>query len=373
MLFCGTLVSQNTINIDAVIDVNTKTITVAQTLTYQNDSDDSLSEIYLNDWNNSYSTKSTPLAKRFEEEFSTKFHLAKSEQRGYTVVTSIKTMADAAALKFHHLKDHPDVLKVVLPTPLRPGESYHLRLDYILMLPDATFTDYGITKTKEFELKYWYITPSVYNGKWNYYSNKNLDDLFVPKSDINLSLTHPINYRATSELDVVSMTPDYEKRTQTSIFTGKDRIDTYLGLHKFPLYGVVQTDDFFLISNIDEKGLPPSSVALITDKITRFLTKNIGDYPHNNLLVTRIDYRKNPLYGLNQLPDFLSPFPDEFQYELKLLKTALKKHIDNVLLVNPRTDYWLSDGLQIYFLIKYVEEYYPDMKLLGSLSNIWGI
>ena len=365
--------SQNTINIDAVVDVENKTITIAQTVIYQNDSDDILSDIYLNDWNNSYSTKSTPLAKRFEEEFSTKFHLAKSEQRGYTVVTSIKTLADSKNLKFHHLKDHPDVIKVTLPKSLRPGESYSLRIDYILMVPDATFTDYGITKAKDFELKYWYITPSVYNGQWNYYSNKNLDDLFVPKSDINIHLIHPINYRATSELDVVSMTPDYEKGTQTTVLTGKDRVDTYLGLHKFPNYSFVQTDDFILISNIDAKGLPLNSKALLTDKITRFLTKNIGEYPHKNLLVTRIDYGKNPLYGLNQLPDFLSPFPDEFQYELKLLKTALKKHLDNILLVNPRKDYWLSEGLQIYFLIKYVEEYYPDMKLLGSLSNIWGI
>jgi hypothetical protein len=373
LLFCGSLQSQNEMNIDAIIDVDTKTISIAQTITYKNDSEDTLSEIYLNDWNNSYSTKSTPLAKRFEEEFSIKFHLAKNEQRGFTLVTSIKTSVENYPLDFKYLKAHPDVIKVILNTPLKPGESYHLSLEYILVLPDATFTDYGITKNKDFELKYWYITPTVYNGKWNYYSNKNLDDLFVPKSDINLHLTHPINYRATSELDIVSMIPDYEKRTQTTILKGKDRIDTYLALNKFPLYGFVKTDDFILISNINEKGLPASSKALLTDKITRFLTKNVGNYPHKNLLVSRIDYGKNPLYGLNQLPDFFRPFPDEFQYELKLLKTALKKYIDNILLLNPRKEYWLSEGLQVYFLIKYVEENYPDMKLLGTLANIWGV
>jgi hypothetical protein len=371
--FCGSLLSQNEINIDAIVDAETKTISITQTITYNNDSADTLSEIYLNDWNNSYSNKSTPLAKRFEEEFSTKFHLAKSEQRGFTLITSIKTNVENINLDFNYLEAHPDVIKVVLNTPLKPGESYHLSLDYTLVLPDAIFTDYGFTKTKDFELKYWYITPTVYNGKWNYYSNKNLDDLFVPKSNINIHLTHPINYRATSELDVISMTPDYDKRTQTTILTGKDRIDTYLALNKFPLYGFVQTDDFILISNINEKGLPASSKALLTDKITRFLTKNVGEYPHKNLLVSRIDYGKNPLYGLNQLPDFFRPFPDEFQYELKLLKTALKKYIDNVLLLNPRKEYWLSEGLQIYFLIKYVEENYPDMKLLGTLANIWGV
>lgn len=373
LIFHGTLMSQNEINIDAVVNVETKTISISQGIIYKNESETTLNAIYLNDWNNSYSTKSTPLAKRFEEEFSTKFHLAKSKQRGFTLVASIKTSADNKLLDFNHLKAHPDVIKVDLETPLKPGESYHLSLEYTLVLPDATFTDYGFTKSKDFELKYWYITPAIYNGKWNYYSNKNLDDLFIPKSDITITITHPSNYRATSELDVISMTPDYNTRTQTTVLSGKDRIDSYLSLNKFPQFGYVQTDDFVLISNINEKRLAPNYRVIITDKITRFLTTNLGEYPHKQLLVSNIDYKKNPLYGLNQLPAFFRPFPDEFQYELKLLKTALKKYIDNILLLNPREEHWLSEGLQIYFLIKYVEDNYPDVKLLGTLANIWGI
>ena len=372
LFFCNAIIAQNTIDINAVVDVETKTISISQSIVYKNESNDVLSEIYLNDWNNSYSTKSTPLAKRFEEEFSTKFHLAKSEQRGYTIVTSIKNKANEQ-LEYSNLEDHPDIIKVVLKNHLLPGESYHLSLKYLLVIPDATFTGYGFTKSKDFELKYWYITPTVYNGKWNYYSNKNLDDLFIPKTDIAINITHPLNYRATSELGVIAMNPDNISRTQTTSLYGKDRVDTYLSLNKFPRYSFVQTDDFIVISNINEKGLVGKNKAILTDKITRFLTKNIGKYPHRRLLVSNIDYNRNPLYGLNQLPDFFRPFPNEFQHELKLLKTALKKYIDNVLLLNPRKEHWLSEGLQIYFLIKYVDENYPDMKLLGTLANIWGI
>ena len=369
---CNTMWSQNEININATVDIETKTITVSQTITYKNETEDTLKEIYLNDWNNSYSTKETPLAKRFEEEFSTKFHLAKNEQRGYTIITSIKD-DKKTTLEYNNLKAHPDVIKVILASPLQPHTSYTISLEYILVIPDDSFTDYGFTKNKDFELKYWYITPTVYNGKWNYYSNKNLDDLFVPKCDIILNITHPLNYRATSELDFVGVNSDIKSRTQTTTLIGKDRLDTYLSINKFPLYGFVQTDDLILISNINEKGLPGAQKAILTDKITRFLTTNLGKYPHKQLLVSDIDYNKNPLYGLNQLPDFLRPFPDEFQYELKLLKTAIKKYIDNILLLNPRKEHWLSEGLQIYFLKKYVDENYPDMKLLGTLADIWGI
>lgn len=373
VLISGALSSQNEIDIDAVVDIKTKTITISQTIIYKNESDDTLYEIYLNDWNNSYSSKSTPLAKRFEEEFSTKFHLAKNEQRGYTVVTSIKTPTSPTGLDYSRLKDHPDIIKVVLPKSLRPGESYNLQLKYILKIPDASFTDYGFTDSGDFDLRYWYITPTVYDGKWNYYSNKDLNDLFVPKANVTIKIEHPLNYRVNSELNIISTTPNSNTRSQTTILIGNDRVDTYLSIYKFPQYSFVQTDNFIVVSDINDTNLVPSSKAIITDKITQFLTENIGNYPHQKLMVTDLDYRKNPLYGLNQLPDFLSPFPDEFQYELKLLKTALKKHLDNVLLLNPRKEYWLSEGLQIYFLIKYVEENYPDMKLLGNLANIWGI
>lgn len=372
-IFCNFFYGQNFLDINADVDVETKTISISQTIIYKNDSKDSLKEIYLHDWNNSYSSKSTPLAKRFEEEFSTKFHLAKSEQRGFTLISNILDNNSNLELSFEYLDNQPDILKVTLDKTLLPGESYNINLSYILVLPDATFTDYGITKNRDFELKYWYITPAVYDGEWHYYSNKNLDDLFIPKSDIKITIEHPLNYRPTSELDLLSAEPNTETKRQTSIYFGKNRTDTYLALQKFPLFRSVQTDDLILVSNISESGLPGPDKAILTDKIARFLTENLGEYPHKRLLVSRIDYNKNPLYGLNQLPDFLRPFPDQFQYELKLLKSALKKYLDNILLLNPRKEHWLSEGLQIYFMIKYVEEYYPNMKLLGTLANVWGI
>lgn len=368
----GTLIAQDKINVNAVVDLETKSISIQQTIIYKNESNTTWSEIYLNDWNNSYSSKTTPLAKRFEEEFSTKFHLAKDKQRGYTTIKYIKDK-DNDTLQYSRLEKHVDIIKVNLDKPIAPSESYTLQLNYTLVIPDATFTDYGITKTKDFNLKYWYITPAVNDGKWHYYSNKNLDDLFIPKADITISIKHPLNYRVTSELDLVSIKPSDDKTSQTITLHGNNRTDTFLGLNRFPNYSLVKTDDFIIASNIYEKGIKGAEKALITDKITRFLTKNLGEYPHNQLLVSDIDYNKNPLYGLNQLPKFLRPFPSGFQYELKVLKTALKKYLDNTLLLNPRKEHWLSEGLQIYFLIKYVEEYYPDTKLLGTLANFWGI
>nr|WP_321234119.1 metalloprotease [uncultured Psychroserpens sp.] len=361
---------QNTIDLKASVDVDTKTIKINQRITYQNNSNDTLSVIYLNDWNNAYSTKKTPLAKRFTEEFNDKFHFAKSEQRGFTIITTLEDQ-NANALEFSTLEAHPDVVEVNLKTPLLPNESYDIRLVYDVILPDDNFTGYGISPENDFNLKYWYITPTVYDGEWQYYSNKNLDDLYIPNADLIFEIEFPLNYQLISELNTLNVKQTLNK--QTFFLHGKNRVNTHLILTKFSQFKFVQTDNFTVFSDLPSDGLPSEEKAIITDKITRFITEQLGEYPHERLLITKNDYKKDPLYGLNQLPDFILPFPDNFQYELKLLKTALNNYLENTLLINPRKDYWLRDGMQIYYLMKYVEIYYPDTKLLGKLANVWGI
>lgn len=361
---------QNTIDLKADFNVESKSILIEQKITYHNNSNDVLEVIYLNDWNNAYSTKNTPLAKRFEEEFSLKVHLAKSEQRGYTTITTLKNK-NGQDLNFNSLKEHPDVIKIVLDKPLLPNEKYEINLNYNLVLPDDTFTGFGINKNKELNLKYWYLTPAVYNGKWQIYSNKNLDDLYTPEAHLNFEIKFPLGYTFVSELNTIDVKQTKDK--QTVKLYGENRVNTAFVLLKFSDFKFVQTDNFTIVSDINSKNITSDEKALITDKITRYITQHLGDYPHERLLITKSDYKKDPLYGLNQLPDFIRPFPDSFQYELKLLKTALKNYLDNTLLVNPRKDYWIKEGIQIYYMMKYVETYYPDTKMIGTLAKIWGI
>ncbi len=361
---------QNTIDLKAYFDVENKQIRITQAIEYVNSSSDTLKSIYLNDWSNSYSTKSTPLAKRFEEEFSNKFHFARNDQRGFTVVTSLKNDKNSE-LQFTRLADQLDIIKVDLQDPIGPNESYKITLNYIVQVPSDTFTRFGVTNNFDFKLKNWYITPAIYNGKWHYYSNKNLDDLYVPKATLTFEIEYPRNYLLISELDIVDL--KLNKVNQVMTLYGENRLDTKLFLTRIPSFKIVDTDFFTLETNIEDEGLAALDKVLITDRVAQFLHDNLGKYPHRKLLLTNVEYKKDPIYGLNLLPNFIRPFPDHFQYELKLLKTALRNYLSNTLLVNPRTDYWMSDGLQTYFLMKYIDEYYPKIKLMGSLAKIWGL
>lgn len=363
--------SQNKINIKATLDIENKSINISQSIEYYNQSNTTLDTIYLTDWSHSYSTKNTPLAERFADEFKNTFHFAKNEDRGFTVINSIKE--NNTKLSYSRLENNPDVLKIALSKPLLPNKSYTLNLNYKTQIPNDKFTRYGIDKYNDYFLRYWYITPAVFNGKWNYFSNKSLDDAFVPKANINLSINYPNTYTLTSELDEESTKHNTKNNTKTTILKGEDRINSKLFLNKKNNYKTVETDYFSLQSNIDEENLEPQEVALITDQIAGFITKNLGRYPHKKILINKIDYKKSPIYGLNLLPDFVRPFSNSFQYELKILKTTLHNYLENTLLINPREDQWILDGIQTYYLIKYVEEFYPNQKILGKLSGIWGV
>nr|WP_255572949.1 metalloprotease [Hanstruepera marina] len=356
-------------DIKADFNVHNNQIKISQEITYYNTTNDTLYTVYLNDWSNSYSTKSTPLAKRFAEEFKTEFHFAKNEDRGYTVITELKQ--NNKDVEFDRLKDQIDVVKVNLSEPLLPNSSYTLNLNYIVQIPNDKFTRYGIATDGNYNLRYWYITPAIYNGKWQYSSNKDLDDSFVPKSDIRLEVKCPDYFYVESELNEFDF--NQIDSSKVFVFRGENRINSKLVLSKQPVFRYVKTDFFSVVSNVDDEELNPLNKALITDNIAAFLSHNLGSYPHEKLLITNVDYKKSPIYGLNLLPDFIRPFPDDFQYELKILKTALHNYLENILLINPREDQWIFDGIQTYYLMKYVDEYYPNMKLAGTLSKIWGL
>ena len=196
LFFSFTTIGQNTMSINANLDAETKNIHIEQNITYFNDSNKTLDTIYLTDWSHSYSTKNTPLATRFAEEFKNTFHFAKNEDRGFTVLSEIT--AENKAVSYNRLKNNPDIIAVVLNTTLLPQKAYHLNLKYTLQIQNDKFTRYGVTDTHDYNLRFWYITPAVFNGEWHYYSNKDLNDAYVPKSNITLQFTYPKEYTLIS-------------------------------------------------------------------------------------------------------------------------------------------------------------------------------
>ncbi len=361
--------SQNSIKITAELHPENKTITIVQDLIFKNTTSNNLNEIYLQDWTHSYSNKKTPLAKRFAEEFKNTFHFASKDDRGETSISKLKI--DNQDLKFERLENQIDIIKINLKKPLEGNSSITIHLEYTLQIQNDKFTRYGVNAKKDFNLRYWFIVPAVYNGDWQFYSNKDLDDQFTSPYNIDLSFKYPETYQLISALNTKNETT--LNTTKTTKLSGTNVLSNKLSLVKKEIYKTVETDFYNILSNVDIDKLTPLETTIINNKVAKYISNLLGEYPNKKMLITYIDYKKEPLYGLNLLPDFIRPFPDTFQYEFKILKLSLRDYLENTLALNPRKDQWIIDGIQTYVLIKYAQTYYPDTKILGNLAKIWGV
>ena len=359
--------AQHVINIDATLLPGKKTLAIKQQITYKNTSADTLRELYLFDWANSFSTKTSPLGKRFAENYDSSFHFEKEEERGKTTIEKIYGTAKNP-LQWQR-GDEVDILRIIPQTPLLPGDSYTFNLEYSVKVADNKFTRYGVDKNGNYKLRYWYISPAVYNGQWQVYSNKNIDDLYLTPSEFSVSLHFPKNYSLTSDLDLLDESSS--QNTKSIALGGRERTGATIYLEKIPTFETIETDKLQVITNIQNSKVNPPVQALLIDRIAHFLDERLGPYPFEKMVISETDYKTNPVYGLNQLPRFISPFPDGFEYDMEQLKTITRNYIDNTLIMDSRDDYWLQDALQIYLMMEYVDTYYPKMKIIGNLSNWW--
>ena len=97
--------------------------------------------LYLYDWNHSYSSKVTPLAKSFRQVFDRRLHLAAEKDRGRTTNLSIRI--NDSEVPYSRIEF--DILAIKIP-PENKTDPLTLNIDYTLYLPDIRFTGYGKDK-----------------------------------------------------------------------------------------------------------------------------------------------------------------------------------------------------------------------------------
>jgi hypothetical protein len=349
------------------VNMEKKTLNIQQEITFFNNSTDTLTSIYLNDWINAYSSKDTPLAERFSDEFYRGFHLAKDKERGGTSNLTIIDNNDLF-LTWVRPEKKPDIVFVSLREKLDPQQSICLRLTYVVKIPSDKFTKFGYSDAGKMNLKNWFLTPARYEDHaFIENSNVNLEDCANGISSYTIEFKVPKNEEVISDLNssILISKGDY------TIFklTGTQRTDFSLFIEPKSSFYHFKTNDIQIDVNLKDDKTTAFQKALIVDRVATFVDALIGHYPHEKITVSQTDYDRNPFYGLNQLPAFISPFPDEFIYEIKFLKTYLNQFLKNSLQLDPRKDNWIYDGIQMYAMMKYIEENHPNSKMLGSLSQ----
>ena len=354
----------NSYNIDAKLNSEDKTIEIYQIMKFKNTSNTPLKEIFLEDWSNSYLDNTTSLAKRISDEYSRSFSFAQKKQRGSSSINNIKSNNIET---WERLDDALDIIKVSLKKPISTGGSIEIEISYSIKLPDSKFTGYGYDDDN-FYLKNWLIVFSnISNSIWYNQSNLNLDDQSLQKAGYKLKISFDEDLHLFSNL--IKNNTEVSNNIKTVFLSGTEIKDVRINLltqddyKKFENFNYeIETDVFRTSSPLDSE--------IKVNRIVNFITNYFNDTDNNKLLVPRTDYESNPFYGFNELPSFISPFSDEFLEEMIFLKSFVINYLNQKLNLNKRESHWVYNGLEIFLLNKYINDFYPKVKFLGRLAGI---
>jgi hypothetical protein len=371
LLFTGAIRAQHKTQITATLDSDKDLLSIYQKLEIYNDSDISWDYIVLLDWANAFSSNQTPLAARFAEDFKNNFQFSAEEDRGRTSFNPDHSLRQK--YRIERIPGQQDIIKLYFDTPLSPGDTRPVDLDYTVKIPKDDFTGYGKNNLGDYALKYWYLHPAPFiDGKWDYYSHKDLDDFYGAAMDFSISFHLPVTHRAISNITKTLETIQNDRASY--LFKSDNRYEAvFYILKNTDLFKTYSVPGINITTDIHDEDVASEIKVIFNDRIASFLQDRLGTYPQEDLFVSDRYYRENPVYGLSSLPSFINPFPAGFTYEIKMLKTLSRKWVERGIHVHPRKEAWIQQSIMVYLMMEYQQLYYPDLKIVGELSEFWGL
>ena len=111
--------------------------------------------------------------------------------------------------------------------PLKINETIELNILYSVKIPINDFTGYGISKSKDINIRDWYLTFSTFeNGNWKKESNLDLNDLTHDPAYFKFKLEYP---KTSYPISDITPNSTYENQN-TIVFVSKKELRKILTL-----------------------------------------------------------------------------------------------------------------------------------------------
>jgi len=192
---------QQQVNYTIDVSLNDKehTLDGYEKIDYTNNSPDTLKFIWFHLWPNAYKNDKTAFSDQLLENGNTKFYFSNQEDKGYINRLDFKVNNITATVEDH--PQHIDIVKIVLPTPLPPGQKTTITTPFHVKLP------YNFSRSghdgQSYQASQWYPKPAVYdkNG-WHPMPYLDQGEFYSEFGSFDVSITVPQNYvvAATGEL-----------------------------------------------------------------------------------------------------------------------------------------------------------------------------
>ena len=198
---------QQEVNYNIMVELidSTHRLKAYETITYINNSPDTLEEMYFHLWPNAYQP-GTPLDKQLQEDRNTKLYFGNEKYMGKLDGTRFKVGG-----KWIILKNHPlgkEVAWFDLPEPLLPGDSIKISTPFNVKVPYGEVSRLGHLD-ESYQISQWYPKPAVYdkNG-WNVMPYLSIGEFYSEYGEFNVSITLPKKYKLAASGNLIDKSED---------------------------------------------------------------------------------------------------------------------------------------------------------------------
>lgn len=353
---------KDSIYIEAKLSSDKKMLNVNQELVYYNNSEKDLHTVKLLSWVSAYKRRGTSLVYRKLEDRNNDLHFAKPEEQGKLLSLTVKN-SDNQDVSVNDISE--ENLFLSLPKVLKPGESVKLQLQYQMQLPDKKFTGYG-TSDKNIALKYFFIVPDHFDP--DNISKRNYHDIeesisFNTYWTINFDL--PVNYFIESNLQQIQM----------NSFKGYLDSDPefLISQNEFPSINIntpdIRTEIKF---GYNLKPEEKQNLEFYLPLQLQFIKEKTGSIPEK-LFISEKFRDKEDFFGNNDilfLKFRFKLFTETENTDMDYFGIIAKKVLDENIITDKQNNHWFKNGLKSYLEIQYLNKFYSETKLLGTLPEI---
>ena len=363
------------------------------TMEYSNHSPDKLDFVWFHLWPNAYKNENTAYARQIFRDEGGKKRWKNMKDKGY--IDSLDFYVNGKKAVTEKNENAIDIIKVLLPETLQPGEKITITTPFFVKLP--TYSSRSGHLDHSYIICQWYPKPAVYDKKgWHPISYLDQGEFYSEFGTFDVSITVPPAYviGATGTLQNEDELTRYKELGKRNNFADRDLAKyspapgtektlhyTCENIHDFAWFAdkdfIVRYDTALLTSGkiIDvftygyEKGNKhwPKSVSYVEDAI-RYYSNWIGEYPYS--VAQAVEGPSNVMSGGMEYPTITlitSPDTDEAKMDAVIAHEVGHNWFYSILGSNERDHAWMDEGINTYFQFRYEAEKYRANSVFGDM------
>ena len=170
-------------------------------LTYTNNSNDTLTFIYLHLYPNAYKNRNTDLGKQLTADGNLGWYFEKEDARGF--IDSLAFSCNGKLLSWDYKKGYLDIAKVELAQPLLPAQTINISSPMRIKIPKSVSRLGHVEQS--YQITQWYPKPAVYdkNG-WHEMPYLNQGEFYSEFGSYQVSISLPQNYVVAASGDLLT-------------------------------------------------------------------------------------------------------------------------------------------------------------------------